>query len=58
MLRHGDHDTLTVPREWTDLADPDPLSEHGQPTARLNPFLLLELAELLRRLERIHANET
>jgi hypothetical protein len=57
-LRHVDHGTLTVPREWTDLADPDPLSELGQPAARLNPILLLELAELLRQLELLHANET
>jgi Family of unknown function (DUF5372) len=57
-LRHGSHGTLTVPREWTDLADPDPLSELAKPAARLNPILLLELAELLRQLELLHANET
>ena len=57
-LRHVDHGTLTVPREWTDLADPDPLSELGQPAARLNPILLLELAELLRQLELLLADET
>ena len=57
-LWHVDHGTLTVPREWTDLADPEPLSELGQPAARLNPILLLELAELLRQLEQLHANET
>jgi hypothetical protein len=57
-LRHVDHGTLTVPREWTDLADPNPLSELAQPAARLNPILLLELAELLRQLGLRHANET
>jgi Family of unknown function (DUF5372) len=57
-LRHASHGTLTVPREWTDLADPDPLSELAKPAARLNPILLLELAELLRQLELLHANET
>lgn len=58
-LRHADHGTLTVPREWTDLADPDPLCELAKPAARLNPLLLLELAELLRQLElHHHANET
>ena len=58
-LRHGDRGTLTVPREWTDLADPDPLLELGQPAARLNPRLLFELAELLRQLKQHHrANET
>jgi Family of unknown function (DUF5372) len=58
-LRHAEHGTLTVPREWTDLADPDPLLELGRPAARLNPSLLLELAALLRQLEQHqHANET
>ena len=49
-LRHSDFGTLTVPREWTDLADPDPLITPGQPAARLNARRLLELAALLREL--------
>ena len=59
-LRHTEHGALTVPREWTNLADPDPLSELGHPAARrLNPGLLLELATLLRQLEYpLNSNET
>jgi hypothetical protein len=49
-LRHPAHGTLTVAREWTDLADPDPLFTPGQPLPRLHPELLLELAALLRQL--------
>jgi hypothetical protein len=49
-LRHPAQGALTVPREWTDLADPDPLFRPGQPLPRLDPELLLELAALLRQL--------
>ena len=49
-LRQPGGGTLSIPREWTDLADPDPLITRGQPAARLNVRRLLELAALLREL--------
>jgi len=50
-LRQLGGGTLSVPREWTDLADPDPSITPRQRAARLNAHRLLELAALLRELD-------
>jgi len=50
LLRELDRGSFSIPREWTDWADPSPYDALNMAQRRLNPDSLLELAALLERL--------
>ena len=47
ILRELERGTLSIPREWTDWADPSPYNSLAQPSQRLAADSLFELVGLL-----------
>jgi len=50
ILRELERGTLSIPREWTDWADPSPYNSFTQPSQRLAADCLFELVALLEAL--------